>query len=333
MELTYREAVRRALIEEMERDQRVFIMGEDVGAYGGSYAVTKGLLERFGPERVRDTPISEAAIVGAAIGAALGGLRPVAEIMTINFLLPAADQLINGAAKLHYMFAGQFSAPLVVRTVNGGRRLAATHSQNLEVMFAFIPGLKVVTPATPADAYGLLKSAIRDPDPVLFVEHALLYSAKGEVPDDPDFVVPLGRSTVRRQGRDVTLIAHSRGVPLALEAAGLLAERGVEATVIDLRTLRPLDLEPVLESVRQTRRAVIVGEDWKSYGVGAEVSARIAEEAFEALHGPVLRVGGAEVPMPYAANLEKLALPAADQVVSAVAGLMDWKGDVVWQAR
>ncbi|BAS26058.1 alpha-ketoacid dehydrogenase subunit beta [Limnochorda pilosa] len=333
MELTFREAVRRALIEEMDRDERVFIMGEDVGAYGGSYAVTKGLLERFGPERVRDTPISEAAILGAGTGAAMGGLRPVVEIMTINFLLPAADQLINGAAKFHYMFNGQFSVPLVVRTVNGGRRLAATHSQDLEVLFAFIPGLKVAAPASPADAHGMLKAAIRDPDPVLFVEHALLYSVKGEVPDDPDHLVPLGRSTVRRPGRDVTLVAYSRAVALALEAANVLADRGVEAEVIDLRSLRPLDAGPVLESVRKTHRAVVVEEDWKTYGVGAELSARIAEEAFDALAGPILRVAGSEVPMPYAANLEQLALPQVEQVVDAVASLMGRRGDVVWQAR
>lgn len=333
MELTYREAVRRALIEEMERDPRVFIMGEDVGAYGGSYAVTKGMLARFGPERVRDTPISEAAIVGAGIGAALGGLRPVVEIMTINFLLPAADQLINAAAKLHYMFGGQFSVPLVVRTVNGGRRLAATHSQDLEVLFAFIPGLKVVTPASPADAYGLLKAAIRDPDPVLFVEHALLYSVKGEVPDDPEALVPLGRSLVRREGRDITLVAHSRGVALALEAANQLAARGVEAEVVDLRTLRPLDFQPVLASVRKTHRVVIVEEDWKSYGVGAEVAARLVEEAFDELRGPVLRVAGAEVPMPYAANLERLALPQVEQVVERALQLLQREGNVAWPSR
>ncbi|MFS8629257.1 MAG: alpha-ketoacid dehydrogenase subunit beta [Limnochordales bacterium] len=314
--ITYREAVRQALREEMLRDQRVFLMGEDIGRYGGSYAVTKGLLEEFGEERVRDTPISETAIVGAGIGAAMMGLRPVVEIMTINFLLVALDQVINNAAKFYSMFGGQFSVPLVIRTVGGGRRLAATHSQNLEPLLAHIPGLKVVAPATPYDAKGLLKAAIRDGDPVVFIEHSLLYGVRGEVPED-DYVVPIGVSDVKRRGRDVTIVAHSRMTQEALIAAEKLAQQGIEAEVIDLRTLRPLDMGPVLDSVMRTNRVVVAGEDWRSFGIGAEVAARIQEEAFDWLDAPVLRVNQKEAPLPYAANLEQLALPNHDDIVDA----------------
>ena len=314
--ITYREAVRQALREEMLRDERVFLLGEDIGRYGGSYAVTKGLLEEFGEKRVKDTPISETAIIGAAAGAAMDGLRPVAEIMTINFTLVAIDQIINNVAKIHYMFGGQFRCPLVIRTVGGGRRLAATHSQNLEVLFAHIPGLKVVAPATPYDAKGLLKASIRDDDPVIFIEHSLLYGTRGEVPEE-DYVVPIGVSDIKRRGRDVTIVAYSRMTMEALAAAEELAKQGIEAEVVDLRTLRPLDMGPVLDSVARTNRAVVVGEDWRSFGIGAEVAARIQEEAFDDLDAPVLRVSQLEVPTPYAANLEKLAFPSSRQIVEA----------------
>jgi len=315
-DITYREALRQALREEMLRDERVFLLGEDIGAYGGSYAVTKGLLEEFGEKRVKDTPISETAIIGAAVGAAMDGLRPVAEIMTINFTLVAIDQIINNAAKIHYMFGGQFRCPIVIRTVGGGRRLAATHSQNLEVLFAHIPGLKVVAPATPYDAKGLLKAAIRDDDPVIFIEHSLLYSTRGPVPEE-DYVVPIGVSDIKRRGRDVTIVAYSRMVREALIAAEELAKQGIEAEVVDLRTLRPLDMGPVLDSVARTNRVVVVTEDWRSFGIGAEVAARIQEEAFDDLDAPVLRVSQLEVPTPYAANLEKLAFPGSRQIVEA----------------
>lgn len=315
-EITDREALRQALREEMMRDERVFLLGEDIGAYGGSYAVTKGLLEEFGEKRVRDTPISETAIIGAGIGAAMLGLRPVAEIMSINFILVAIDQVINHAAKMHAMFGGQFSVPMVIRTVGGSRRLAATHSQNLEPLLAHIPGLKVVAPATPYDAKGLLKASIRDGDPVIFIEHSLLFSTRGEVPDE-DYIVPIGVSDVKRRGRDVTIVAHSRMTQEALIAAEKLAEQGIEAEVIDLRTLRPLDMGPVLDSVAKTNRVVIAGEDWRSFGIGAEVAARIQEEAFDDLDAPVMRVNQKEVPMPYAANLEQLALPHHQDIVDA----------------
>ena len=314
--ITYREAVRQALREEMLRDERVFLLGEDIGRYGGSYAVTKGLLEEFGEKRVKDTPISETAIIGAAAGAAMDGLRPVAEIMTINFTLVAIDQIINNVAKVHYMFGGQFRCPLVIRTVGGGRRLAATHSQNLEVLFAHIPGLKVVAPATPYDAKGLLKASIRDDDPVIFIEHSLLYGTRGEVPEE-DYVVPIGVSDIKRRGRDVTIVAYSRMTVEALAAADELAKQGIEAEVVDLRTLRPLDMGPVLDSVARTNRAVVVSEDWRSFGIGAEVAARIQEEAFDDLDAPVLRVSQQEVPTPYAANLERLAFPSSRQIVEA----------------
>ena len=257
-EITYRDAIRDALREEMTRDERVFIMGEEVGIWGGSYAVTQGMLREFGENRVRDTPIAEGLIVGAGIGAAMAGLRPVCELMTINFALLASDMIINHAAKLHYMFAGQIRVPLVVRAVGGsGRQLAATHSQSLEVMFAYVPGLKVVMPATPYDAKGLLKAAIRDENPVLFIEHSLLYPMKGEVPEG-DYTVPIGVSDVKREGSDVTIVAYSRMVQVALEAAQKLEADGISAEVIDLRTLRPLDTEPLIRSFMKTNRAVVV---------------------------------------------------------------------------
>lgn len=316
-QITYREALKQALRDEMQRDETVFLLGEDIGKYGGSYAVTQGLYDEFGEKRVRDTPISETAIVGAGVGAAMAGLRPVAEIMTINFILVAIDQVINNAAKMHAMFGGQFKVPMVIRTVGGGRRLAATHSQNLEVLMAHIPGLKVVAPATPYDAKGMLKASIRDDDPVVFIEHALLFGTRGDVPEDDDYIVPIGVSDVKRRGNDVTIVAHSRMTVEALKAADKLAEQGIEAEVVDLRTLRPLDMGPVLDSIKRTNRAVIAGEDWRSFGIGAEVAARIQEEAFDYLDAPVLRVNQLEIPLPYAANLERLALPDYNNVVDA----------------
>jgi len=316
-EMTYRDAIREALREEMARDERVMIMGEEVGVWGGSYAVTQGLLKEFGEKRVKDTPIAEGIIVGASIGAAMGGLRPVCELMTINFGLLASDMLINHAAKLHYMFAGQIKVPMVVRAVGGGgRQLAATHSQSLEVMFAYVPGLKVVMPATPYDAKGLLKAAIRDDNPVLFIEHSLLYPIKGEVPDG-DYTVPLGVSDMKREGSDLTIIAYSRMVHIALEAADKLAADGITAEVIDLRTLRPLDMQPLIESFKKTNHAIIVEEDWRSYGIGAEVACQIYEQAFDYLDAPIVRCAGVEVPMPYAKNLEAMAIPALGDVIRA----------------
>lgn len=316
--LTMREAISQALWEEMERDPKVFIMGEEVGVWGGTYAVTRGFYDHFGPDRVRDTPISEAAIVGAAIGAALVGLRPVAEIMTINFAFVAMDHIVNQAAKLHYMFGGQMVLPLVIRTVGGGgRQLGATHSQTPDAIFAHFPGLKVVAPGTPADAKGLLKAAIRCDDPVLFIEHATLYQLRGEVPEG-DYTVPIGQSKVQREGRDVTVVTYSKMLDTSLKAAEELAHEGIEIEVVDLRTLRPLDMGPVLESVKKTNRAVVVEEGWKSYGVGAEVASRIYEEAFDYLDAPVKRVAQVEVPLPYNRTLEQMALPQVKDVVQAI---------------
>jgi len=316
--ITYREAISRALREEMYRDERVFIMGEEVGVWGGSYAVTRGFLDEFGEKRVKDTPIAESVIAGAATGAAMAGLRPVAEIMTINFAFLALDQIVNHAAKLHYMFNGQIRVPVVFRTVGGGgRQLAATHSQSPDVIFAHFPGLKVVAPSTPADAKGLLKSAIRDDDPVFYIEHATLYSARGDVPEDEDTLVPIGVSDVKRQGKDVTLVSYSKMLQVTLEAADKLAEQGVEAEVIDLRTLRPLDTQPILESVRKTNRLVVIEEGWRSFGVGAEISSTVAEQAFDYLDAPIRRVAQVEVPLPYNRRLEQMALPQVDDVIRA----------------
>jgi pyruvate dehydrogenase E1 component beta subunit len=315
--ITIREALRSALREEMQRDQRVFLMGEDIGAYGGSYAVTKGLLEEFGEERVRDTPIAEGAIAGAAMGAAMGGQRPVAEIMTINFAILAMDQIINHAAKMHHMFGGQWSVPMVIRMAAGWGQLSATHSQSLEVFFAHVPGLKVVFPGTPYDSKGMLKAAIRDLDPVIFIEHTSLYGVKGEVPEG-DFVVPIGKSDVKRVGQHCTIATYGRMLQVSLDAAKQLEADGVDVEIVDLRTLRPLDIAPVLESVKKTNHAIVVTEEWVSYGVGAEVAARISREAFDDLDAPVERVGSKEVPLPYAKNLEQAALPWPKDVVAAV---------------
>jgi pyruvate dehydrogenase E1 component beta subunit len=302
----------------MERDPKVFILGEEVGVWGGSYAVTKGFYDHFGGERVRDTPIAEAAIIGAAIGAAMTGLRPIAELMTINFAFSAFDHIVNEAAKLHYMFGGQFVLPLVIRAVGGGgRQLGATHSQTPDVIFAHFPGLKVVSPGTPADAKGLLKSAIRSNDPVLFIEHATMYQVRDEVPDG-DYVIPIGKSKVQRLGKDVTIVTYSKGLEISMKAADELAKDGIQAEIVDLRSLRPLDMDPVLESFMKTNRAVIVEEGWKSYGVGAEVSARIYEQAFDYMDAPVVRVAQKEVPLPYNRTLEQSALPQPADVVKAV---------------
>ena len=317
-EITIREAISQALWEEMERDSRVIILGEEVGLWGGTYAVTRGFYDHFGPERVRDTPIAEGVIVGAANGAAMAGLRPVAELMTINFAFLAMDQIVNGAAKIHYMFGGQFRVPVVIRAVGGGgRQLGATHSQTPDAVFAHFPGLKVVAPGTPRDAKGLLKAAIRTDDPVMFIEHATLYQTKGEVPEG-DYVEPIGVAKVQRPGSDVTLITYSKMLQLSLQAAEQLAAEGVQAEIIDLRSLRPLDMGPAVASVKKTNRAVVVEEGWRSFGVGAEVASRLSEEAFDYLDAPVKRVAQEEVPLPYNRELEQQALPQVDDILKAV---------------
>jgi pyruvate dehydrogenase E1 component beta subunit len=316
--ITMREAISQALWEEMERDPSVFILGEEVGVWGGTYAVTKGFYDHFGGERVRDTPIAEAAIVGAAIGAALTGMRPVAEMMTINFAFSAMDHIVNEAAKLHYMFNGQFVLPMVIRAVGGGgRQLGATHSQTPDAVFAHFPGLVVVAPGTPEDAKGLLKSAIRSHDPVLFIEHATLYQVRGEVPDG-DFTVPIGKSKVQRPGQDVTIVTYSKMLEISTKAADELAKQGIQAEIVDLRSLRPLDMDPVIESVKKTNRVVTVEEGWRSFGVGSEITARIYEQAFDYLDAPVKRVAQIEVPLPYNRALEQSALPQVDDVIKAV---------------
>ena len=316
--ITMREAISQALWEEMERDPKVFIMGEEVGVWGGTYAVTKGFYDHFGPERVRDTPIAEAAIIGGAIGAALTGTRPVAELMTINFAFSAMDHIVNEAAKLHYMFAGQFVMPMVIRAVGGGgRQLGATHSQTPDAIFAHFPGLKVVAPGTPEDAKGLLKSAIRSNDPVLFIEHATLYQVRGEVPEG-DYTIPIGKSKVQRPGSDVTIVTYSKMLELSTKAADQLAKEGIEVEIVDLRSLRPLDMDPVIESFKKTNRAVIVEEGWRSFGVGSEVAARIYEEAFDYVDAPIQRVAQKEVPLPYNLTLEQMALPQVEDIIKAV---------------
>jgi len=316
--ITMREAISQALWEEMEKDPAVFILGEEVGVWGGTYAVTKGFYDHFGEERVRDTPIAEAGIIGAAIGAALVGQRPIAELMTINFAFAAMDHIVNEAAKLHYMFGGQFLLPLVIRAVGGGgRQLGATHSQTPDAIFAHFPGLKVVAPGTPEDAKGLLKSAIRSNDPILFIEHATMYQVRGEVPEG-DFDIPIGKSKIQREGKDVTIVTYSKGLEISMSAAEELAKEGVEAEIVDLRTLRPLDMEPVLESFKKTNRAVVVEEGWKSFGVGSEIAARIYEEAFDYVDAPIKRVAQDEVPLPYNRALEQAALPQVEDVIAAV---------------
>jgi pyruvate/2-oxoglutarate/acetoin dehydrogenase E1 component len=319
---TYREAVRDAIREALLKDSRVFLMGEDVGAYGGCYAVTKGLLQEFGPDRIRDTPLSESAFVGAGIGAALGGMRPIVEIMTVNFSLLALDQILNTAATYLHMSGGQFNVPLVIRMATGaGRQLAAQHAHSLEGMYAHIPGIKVLTPATLEDARGMLAAALEDPDPVLIFEHCNLYNMEGEL-DVGAGAVNIDRAKVIRSGRDVTIITYSASVFKALEAATGLASQGTECEVIDLRTLKPLDTETFVDSVRRTHRALIVDEGWRSGSISAEISARIMENAFYDLDAPVERICSVEVPMPYAKHLEQAALPQAETIVRTVRTMM-----------
>lgn len=316
--ISYREALRQALREAMQRDPRVFLMGEDVGRYGGTYAVSKGLLEEFGPDRVRDTPLSELAFVGAGIGAALGGMRPIVEIMTVNFSLLALDQIINNAATLRHMSGGQFSVPLVIRMATGaGRQLAAQHSHSLEGWYAHIPGLRILAPATIDDARGMLAPALADPDPVLIFEHVQLYNTEGALSDAWE-ATDIRRARVHRAGRDVSLVTYGGSLGKALLAAERLAGEGIEAEVIDLRVLRPLDAETVFESVRRTHRAVIIDEGWRSGSLSAEVSARIAESIFYSLDAPVLRVCSEEVPVPYPKHLEDAVLPQVPDIVAAV---------------
>lgn len=317
-----REALRDALAEEMRRDDGVFLMGEEVGAYHGAYKVSQGLVEEFGPKRVIDTPITEQGFAGVGIGAAYAGLKPVVEFMTWNFAMQAIDQIVNSAAKARYMSGGAINVPIVFRGANGAAsRVAAQHSQCYSAWYAHVPGLKVVAPSTPADAKGLLKSAIRDPDPVLVLENEILYAATGEVPEGDDVLVPIGKARIARAGCDVTIVSFLRGMSYALEAAEILARDGIEAEVIDLRSLRPLDMETILASVAKTNRIVTVEEAWPVCSVGSEICARVAIDAFDDLDAPPAKISGADVPMPYAANLEKLALPSVEDVVRAVRGV------------
>jgi pyruvate dehydrogenase E1 component beta subunit len=316
--ITMREALRDAMAEEMRRDGDVFVMGEEVAEYQGAYKVTQGLLQEFGARRVIDTPITEHGFAGVGVGAAFAGLKPIVEFMTFNFAMQAIEQIVKSAAKTLYMSGGQMGCPIVFRGPNGAAaRVAAQHSQDYSAWYSHIPGLKVIAPSTPADAKGLLKAAIRDPNPVIFLENEILYGHSGPVPKLDDYVLPIGKARIAREGKDVTLVAWSIGMSYALKAADDLAREGIEAEVIDLRTLRPLDTETIIASVKKTGRAVAVEEGWQQCGVGAEISARIMEEAFDYLDAPVARVSGKDVPMPYAANLEKLALPSVAEVVAA----------------
>lgn len=324
--ITYREALHDALREEMQRDESVFLMGEEIGVFEGSYKITRGLIQEFGPKRVRETPISEEGFVGAGIGAAMLGLRPVVEIMTINFILVAMDQIINNAAKIRYMFGGEATVPIVIRTPGGaGSQLTAQHSQSLEVWFAHTPGLKVLAPATPHDAKGLLKAAIRDDDPVLFVETLTIYNTKGDVPDG-DYTVPIGLAEVKREGVDISFVSHSYMTLRCLEVAERLSREGISAEVVDLRSLRPLDMETVAASVNKTHRAVCVEEGWPTYGVTAELTARIQKACFDQLDAPIERVGGGEVPMPYAKPLERAVIPSADKIYQAARSVLRESG-------
>jgi len=317
--VTMREALNQALREEMLRDKDVFLMGEEVGEYQGAYKVTKGLLEELGPQRVIDTPITELGFAGLGVGAAMAGLRPIVEFMTFNFSILATDQIINSAAKMLYMSGGQFKIPIVFRGPGGSAfQVSSQHSQALESWFAYFPGLKVVMPSTPGDAKGLLKSAIRDDDPVIFIEQERMYGQKGEVSDDPEFTIPLGVADIKREGTDATIVARSLMVPIALKAAEILQEQGVSCEVIDPRTIRPLDIGMIIESVKKTNRVVVAEESHPFCGVAAEISSEINERAFDYLDAPVKRVSGADVPMPYAKNLEDLAIPNVDRIVAAV---------------
>lgn len=317
--ITMREALNQALREEMLRDENVFLMGEEVAEYQGAYKVTKGLLQELGPKRVIDTPITELGFAGLGVGAAMVGLRPIVEFMTFNFSILATDQIINSAAKMRYMSGGQFKIPIVFRGPGGSAyQVSSQHSQALESWFAYFPGLKVVMPSTPADAKGLLKSAIRDDDPVIFIEQERMYGSKGEVPEDADFTLPLGVADVKREGTDATIVARSLMVPIALKAAEVLAGEGVSCEVIDPRTIRPLDIDTIVASVKKTNRVVVAEESHPFCGVAAEISTEIMERAFDYLDAPVKRLSGADVPMPYAKNLEALAIPTVGQLVAAV---------------
>jgi pyruvate dehydrogenase E1 component beta subunit len=317
--ITIREALNQALSEEMHRDENVFLLGEEVAAYQGAYKVSKGLLEEFGEKRVIDSPITELGFAGLGVGAAMAGLRPVIEFMTFNFSILATDQIVNSAAKMLYMSGGQFKIPIVFRGPNGSAyQVSSQHSQALESWYAHFPGLKVVMPSTAADAKGLLKSAIRDDDPVIFMEQERMYGMKGEVPDDPDFTIPLGVADIKREGTDATIVARSLTVPLALKAAEELEKVGVSVEVVDPRTIRPLDIDTIIRSVQKTNRVVIVEESHAFCGVGAEISAQIMERAFDSLDAPVKRISSADAPMPYAKNLEQLALPDVAKIVAAV---------------
>jgi pyruvate/2-oxoglutarate/acetoin dehydrogenase E1 component len=317
--MTYREALNMALREEMRRDPNVFVIGEEVGLYEGAYKVTQGLLKEFGPQRIVDTPIAESGFTGVGIGAAMVGLRPVVEMMTFNFALLALDQIVNSAAKINYMSGGQFNVPIVIRGPGGpAAQLAAQHSQSMETYFYHVPGLKVVRPTTPADAKGLLKSSIRDDNPVIFIEAETLYNVKGEVPEDPDFLIPLGQAIVRREGTDVTVIAYMGMMYRAMEAAEELEKQGISVELVDPRTLRPMDTETIIKSVRKTHRVVVVEAGAGFAGMGSEIAASVTEQAFDDLDAPVERVTGANAPMPYARNLEKLKTPSKDRIIAAI---------------
>lgn len=319
VEITYRQALHDALREELLRDETVFLLGEEIGVFEGSYKITAGLLAEFGPKRVVDTPIVENGFVGMATGAAMLGLRPIVEIMTINFIILAMDQIVNHAAKIYAMFGGQCPIPLVIRTPGGGgQQLAATHSQNLEVWFAHVPGLKVVAPSTPADAKGLLRTSVRDNNPVIFLENLALYNIKGEAPSD-DYTVPIGQAKVTRAGTDLTVISYSRMAAVALDVARRMQqENNVSVEVVDLRSLRPLDHQTIINSVKKTNRAIVFEEDWRSFGIGAEVAALVQEEAFDDLDAPIKRVASLEVPLPYSKPLEQATLTGARQLVDAI---------------
>lgn len=322
-EMTYRDALNLALKEEMRHDPSVFVLGEDVALYEGSFKVTRGLLAEFGEERVKDTPISENTIIGVSVGAALGGLRPVAELMTVNFALLAMDQIVNHMAKIRSMFGGQAVVPMTIRMPGGGgSQLGAQHSQSLETYFMHCPGMHVLYPSTPADAKGLLKSAIRSNNPVIFLEHELLYNSKGEVPEDPEYLIPIGTAEVKLSGEQVTIVAYARMTVLALQMAEELAKEGISCEVVDLRSLAPLDDETIFASVRKTGRAVVIEECWHTCGLGAEIASRIYENCFDVLKVPVKRVSGLDVPMPYSRAIEKLCIPQPENIRQAVLNVM-----------
>jgi pyruvate dehydrogenase E1 component beta subunit len=319
--ITVREALRQALNDVM-KDERVFIIGEDIGHYGSTYGVTAGFLEQYGPERIRDSPIAESAIVGIAVGAAMAGMRPIAEIMSVNFSLLAFDALFNHAAKIYSMFGGQMNVPMVLRTTNGWTQLSATHSQSFDSYFAHMPGLKVVAPATPYDMKGLLRAAVEDPDPVVFIEHTLMYTVKGDVPEE-SYTVPIGKSNLVREGKHVTVVTYSRMVHLSLQAAEVLAKEGIEVEIVDLRTLRPLDMSLAIESFKKTNRGVVVTEDWQSFGTSAEIAARLYEYGFDYLDAPIQRVNFKEVPMPYSKNLELRTVVTPERIAAAIRKVLE----------